>query len=100
MVSRLDELTSCSEAEPLGQSRPREIGRVGIALDVDDPLVLDVDPLSTAHGAVRTDGFGHPVGGRDTRPELLGALGAGGPAQSERVTGELADQRRGESRAQ
>ena len=51
-------------AEPFGQSRPREIGLVGIALDLGDPAVLDVDELAAADGAVGTDRLDDAIGVR------------------------------------
>ena len=40
---------------------PARDRRVGVALDLDDPLVLDVDLLAAAHRAVGADRLDHPV---------------------------------------
>jgi len=42
----------------------------GIALDLHDLLVLDVDFLAAAHGAVRAYGFDDAVGSLRTRFQL------------------------------
>jgi hypothetical protein len=49
---------------------------VGVALDLDDPLVLDEDTLAAADRAVRAHRAGHPIGGSGA-PAGGGARGHG-----------------------
>ena len=57
--------------------------RGGVALDLDDLLVLHEHLLGAAHGAVRAHGLGHPIGRRRARGCGFRArrLGRGPPAQ-------------------
>src|SRR3954466_1282398 len=54
-VSRPPPVTSCLEALPLGAESPAADRRIRIALDLDDLLVLHVDPLPAADRAVWAD---------------------------------------------
>src|SRR5205085_11335309 len=66
----------------------------GIALDVRDLPVLDMDELAAADGAVRTDRLHHVVGLLDPRLHRPRLLGPGGLAEAERITlPELPNQR-------
>lgn len=79
---------ACGELKggrPLRAEAASADGRGGIALDLDDLVVLDVDLLATADRAVRTDGGNHPFGGAGARPELLRVCGSGRPATRQRV---------------
>jgi hypothetical protein len=78
-------LVQAARGRALGHRRPREIGESGIALDLDDLLVLDVDALAAAHRAVRADRPGHPVGRARARLQSLRRLGAGRLAEAEAV---------------
>ena len=64
---------------------------VGVALDLGDPAVLDVDVLAAADRAVRADRLDHPVGGFGPRGQPLGGRGTGRGAPAGAVgAGELA----------
>src|SRR6185312_6666248 len=68
--------------------------RVGVALDLHDPLVLDEDPLATADRAVGADATGDPVGGRGPRRQGPGAGRGDRRTAAEHVTrAELPDDR-------
>src|SRR4051812_19965171 len=67
-------------AEPAAADR-----RVGVALDLDDFLVLDVDVLAAADGAVRADRLDHLVGGPDARAQLVSSGRPDRLAAAERV---------------
>jgi hypothetical protein len=62
---------------------------VGVALDLDDLAVLDVDVLAAAHRAVGTDGLDDAIGVRRPGAQLARSLGlhrgaaAGGVAVAE-----------------
>ena len=59
--------------------------RVRVALDLDDLLVLHVDVLRAADGAVRADALDDAVGGRGARHHRLGRLAARGLAAAQRI---------------
>ena len=59
--------------------------RVGVALDLDDPLVFDVDPLAAADRAVGADAAHDPIGRVRSRNVLRGAGGTHGRAATEPV---------------
>src|SRR3954447_25018561 len=67
-------------AEPAAADR-----RVGVALDLDDLLVLDVDVLAAADRAVRADRLDHLVGGPDPRAQLVGGGRPDRLAAAERI---------------
>lgn len=93
-VSRIGELTSASEADPFGHSRPREIGESGSPSICDHLLILDVHLLAAPDRAIRAYGLDDPVCGLRAWHEPLRAHGLSGTAQAEVVTRELTQERR------
>ena len=82
-------VTSWQVAAPFGHSRPREIGESGSPSMSMISLVLDVDLLAAADGAVRADRRHDPVGARRARPQRGGAGERAARPSAERVLGEL-----------
>ena len=58
--SRCGPVTSCLDADALRAEPAARDRAVGVALDLGDPLVLDVDPLAAADRAVRADRLAPP----------------------------------------
>src|SRR6185312_5978094 len=71
---------------------------VGIALDLDDLLVLDVDPLAAADSAVGTDRLHDAVCRLGARGELPRALRPRRASEPERVAAELIQERGDQAR--
>ena len=86
-----------SSPHPHGFARTEPTARdraVGVALDVDDLAVLDIDALGAPDRAVGADRHDDPVGVLGARPQRGGVRGAHRPSQAQRVAlGELAQHR-------
>ena len=81
----------------LGAQPPATDRRVGVALDLDDLVVLDVHPLTATHGAVGADALHEAVGGAGARCEVTSLLALRGGAPTERVgAGDLTNDRPGQ----
>src|SRR6185312_9022172 len=70
---------------PLRTQAAPAYGRVGIALDLDDLLVLNVDVLPAADRAVRAHRLDDPVRCRDARLDQVGVRAPDGFAQAKPV---------------
>ena len=75
-------------AEPAARDRG-----VGIAFDLGDGAVLDVDPLAAPHGAVRADRLHDPVGVAGARMQRRRVTRARGRATGGRIAAALPEQR-------
>src|SRR5207302_8933632 len=66
----------------LGAEAAAGDGAGRIALDLGDLLVLDVDELTAAHGAVGADRADHAAGGLGPGRQRLGVRRLGGPSHT------------------
>src|SRR6185437_13683077 len=81
----------------LGAQPPARDRAVRVALDLDDLLVLDVDLLAAADGAIGADGVDDAVSGRRARRQPLRPLRLRRAAEPQRVVAKLAKERHAHS---
>ena len=80
---RIDQLLAGRTLGAQSASRDR---RVRVTLDLDDPLILDVHPLTAADRAVRADALHDPVGSGRASGDGSSVLGGHCRTTAERVT--------------
>ena len=70
---------------PFGAEAPMRNRRGGVALDIDDFFVLDVDQLRASDCAIRADRSDNAIRDLSACPQAFGARGGRGRVQSEEI---------------